>query len=998
MNIIFNRLLKIALPPQFVVENDQKMIQNLTFNNIFEYIKSEHWHQTKKHTCPHSESLYDHLLSCADICYEIATKEGYTKKECVKAYLTGLLHDIGKPGTRRLLGKHTAFKGHGLVGGAMLENFYSKELLDEFSLSEEDWADISTCADVHMCSYFPQHTSKLHRYSVNILPESIKRMLLVLREGDQLSMIPDKTYPKSLTDIIKDVKNGEEQYRRTLFEEMSFSDLDKKKGILILIQGGSSCGKTTFANNLLDKFGKEKCTYVNRDWYIVHWTVKLNKDMGEDEEKFIITPSLYQRCYQKYLESNKKWASKINEHMKRDIFEGLQRGNIVIVDTLATMFDSIEQIIPEIAKESYRISFWLHRNTLISENETSNRLGMDMKNALNAHGETTLYNPYNIRINWHKSICGSENDSGNNDWHLQTHLSLSYGWTGIKNTLLSYLCDKILKMYSYNQSIPRVPVLEQTYHLSLEELVQTLKDMNGIEDFFKQYSYTVSKYIPNVVGIKYIDGANQIWQPKWAREARGRFYYIGEEKVVPLKDTLQRGIEVLTKAHLDGGVKETQDIDENSVSKLDKNQADIMKILRGVSDFNSFLTGKVDGSLLIVNIYPKSCKQYRIIKQLREEADKFTKTIIDYCIYSDFPIVTISTQGTLFIGEEMQDYFLTSIEDVVQFKATTFDDWNIMVSLFVSKVLDYYRQCNLDNTEMVNMCFESYCKNRITFTNRLHTELAVGYDHSGINLLGIMNKGRYIPHFDLPRKVFKQPFYYHVQKTTDVYRLMSELDEVVLGVRSLEQFLQNFIIDEYTSKAIHPEGFVLLTPILNKDYIEYDYSKIKTSIYYKCHKVRSDKIKELLLLPEICGEYYPILRNLHKFFNNSGTTIKKLVQESYEAITNEINKTSVFYTKQNIKAQKRIDEFIENPTDNDKKKVVYKIILNNRLNISDIQKLFSQITYQIYQCKTEEMIEFTKNLLMKVEPWSSGWEIRLEQLFSTFDDTVNSLYNLVITN
>lgn len=309
MNTIYERLVKISIPPQFVVsENDQKMISNLTFSDIFDYIKSEHWHQTKKHTCPHSESLFDHLTTCATLCYEKAIKECYTEKECVKAYLTGLLHDIGKPGTRRLLGKHTAFKGHGLVGGAMLENFYSKEVLDEFSLSVDDWAEISTCADVHMCSYFPQHTSKLHRYSVNILPESIKRMLLVLREGDQLSLIPDKTYTKSATDIKKDVYNGEEQYKKTLFEEMSFSDIEKKKGVLILIQGGSSCGKSTFGNNLLDKFGKEKCTYVNRDWYIVHWTVKLNKDMGEDEEKFSITPSLYQRCYQKYLESNKKWA------------------------------------------------------------------------------------------------------------------------------------------------------------------------------------------------------------------------------------------------------------------------------------------------------------------------------------------------------------------------------------------------------------------------------------------------------------------------------------------------------------------------------------------------------------------------------------------------------------------------------------------------------------------------------------------------------------------
>ena len=58
---------------------------------------------------------------------------------------------------------------------------------------------------------------------------------------------------------------------------------------------------------------------------------------------------------------------------------------------------------------------------------------------------------------------------------------------------------------------------------------------------------------------------------------------------------------------------------------------------------------------------------------------------------------------------------------------------------FVSIVLDYYKLIAFDNDDMVNMCFEMYCEDRKTCTGRIHQELAVRYDHSGINLLGAFN-------------------------------------------------------------------------------------------------------------------------------------------------------------------------------------------------------------------------------------------------------------------
>lgn len=73
----------------------------------------------------------------------------------------------------------------------------------------------------------------------------------------------------------------------------------------------------------------------------------------------------------------------------------------------------------------------------------------------------------------------------------------------------------------------------------------------------------------NVIGMKYLDGLNRLWKTTWAREARGRFYYVDTDGVVTLKEGLQRGIELLTKAHIEDGVSETQDVEGRTFDKFD---------------------------------------------------------------------------------------------------------------------------------------------------------------------------------------------------------------------------------------------------------------------------------------------------------------------------------------------------------------------------------------------------------------------------------------------
>ena len=129
-----------------------------------------------------------------------------------------------------------------------------------------------------------------------------------------------------------------------------------------------------------------------------------------------------------------------------------------------------------------------------------------------------------------------------------------------------------------------------------------------------------------------MDGVNQIWAPAWAREARGRFYYISDEEVISLKDGLQRGVEILTKAHMEDGVSETQDISDQKLDKFDKCQQKTLKTFTGDNAINGYLTGKVDGSLLEFNVYPICCKQYQRVACCQPLPESMSRTTRCTCL------------------------------------------------------------------------------------------------------------------------------------------------------------------------------------------------------------------------------------------------------------------------------------------------------------------------------------------------------------------------------
>ena len=89
------------------------------------------------------------------------------------------------------------------------------------------------------------------------------------------------------------------------------------------------------------------------------------------------------------------------------------------------------------------------------------------------------------------------------------------------------------------------------------------------------------------------------------------------------------------------------------------------------------------------------------------------------------------------------------------------------------------------------------CKNRTTYKKTVHRELAVGYDFSGLSLLGLVLDNKYIPHYELPNSstIVPHPVSRNVKSSTEVFQIMRELNDVVMGKVEMPDFMMKVNIE-----------------------------------------------------------------------------------------------------------------------------------------------------------------------------------------------------------
>ena len=669
--------------------------------------------------------------------------------------------------------------------------------------------------------------------------------------------------------------------------------------------------------------------------------------------------------------------------MKNTITDGLFAGEVVFVDTLMMAHPaSAKTILSDACKRAFRLDIWIHRSEMITEEESTSkeRHGIEINKQIILHGNRSHINPFSPKVFWKALVPLTEQVELENFDVCKPHMAISCGWTGLKDSCMEHLMFELQKIYDFNQSIPRFMGLHHTFDMHLDELIHFLYNQGGMDvvfEFFDYYAYRNSTptKLQNIIGVKYVDGVNQIWAPAWAREARGRFYYISDEEVIPLKDGLQRGVEILTKAHMEDGVSETQDISDQKLDKFDKCQQKTLKTFTGDNAINGYLTGKVDGSLLEFNVYPICCKQYPVMCQFLEdkrESDPFVCVLLDYCQDNNLPLINVSTQGTLVIGDLMRDYFLTSIEPYVEYELnvnfTDLENWNTMCPLFVDFVLAQMKHFPDPNNSPMFIKYESVCKNRTTYRGTTHIELAVGYAFSGISLLGIMLDNRYIPHYEVmsSKEIVPHPVSCHVSSTTQVFQIMRELNNVVMSKLELEDFMKKWFPDQI-DYPIHAEGFVYLDADENNDY-----SKIKLPIYYTTHKIKSTEVQALLALPASVEQYFPVITRLRDFYDNLEPKLVSVLDALTKFIQNDLEvqekESSIFYSKLNAKAQKHVDRYVNNAEDANLKNLVFKIVIN--VCKTQLYEKVDELTAKVWQVEGENQRKFIHQALMMIQPWS----------------------------
>lgn len=894
-------------------------IVTTTWRDIWEQVASRHWHTVHdargkpKATSQHTESLAVHLCACAERCYTLAVNQGAAHP--VKHFYAGLLHAIGKPGALQVRGKRASFEGHGLMGGALIQDLWSYAVGTVTGLTRDDWADLSTVADVHVCGHFHEMDQPNHLDTFALLPSGARALLPVLRSAELAAPVPhhearaqtldeaDASYPSQFAESLN-LSPDMAQYCQN-------HNLDH--GVMILFQGVDGSGKTELRHRVdsyLRAQGVETVSVVHDD--VIVSVVQEHRGLpvtGTDDE--------YRACYEVYARDEPRFSRHVIDAMKTAIEDGLIRGRVVLVDTMDTMYEkNAKLILPEFeSARSFKLALWASRGPVeITRNNSAGRNSLGIQEQLSAHGtRSTVLAPLPQLQAWGDVTSLTEAQLPTTvDMHpnkaqaiLKTferslsrrpHLSLSVSGSGLKIKTVEHALDHVVAAHRYLATLPRSLTLETSRDLTLAQLVNRLYiegGIDGLRRFFKRYHYTVSQpmasalhsdkdddprdYASRIVGIKYVDGLNREWRAAWAREARGRFYCIRPDasEALPLKVTLQRGVELLTRAHTRSDVTTTQDVVAGSNLHLDDTQRRLLEQFCANEDtpIDGIVTCKVDGCLLLLNLYHRGSEQYAVMCDLLE---KIPGTL--HFEAGDWLVVP-STQGTLFITEPMTSVMITSLYGELGLPTPSADTpvgaaWAALVETLGARLLALVDATfdNIDTVDevspaMLNFAFEMVCADRTSYTGIERTELAVSYPTSFTAFLGVYVVGtgsycRYFPHADLPATVglVTHPPALRVTSTQQVWDLVDGLTAVVHhGTLSVDAFTTKHFGRPY---PVHAEGFVYLHRLADGTY---DYNKLKLPIYYVLHKLKKQHVSSILKLPRIADEHFPTLRSLRSF-------------------------------------------------------------------------------------------------------------------------------------
>eukprot|EP00771_Trimastix_marina_P001327 gnl/Trimastix_PCT/2391.p1 GENE.gnl/Trimastix_PCT/2391~~gnl/Trimastix_PCT/2391.p1 ORF type:complete len:605 (-),score=158.34 gnl/Trimastix_PCT/2391:135-1928(-) len=468
---------------------------------------------------------------------------------------------------------------------------------------------------------------------------------------------------------------------------------------------------------------------------------------------------------------------------------------------------------------------------------------------------------------------------------------------------------------------------EQFEDLELVPLVEHLDHEGGydrIGQFFGKNVMRIHKTpVGNGIHLTYIEGC-PCWKPKWARDVRNVIFYRnesplpGEGHIYLAKCALQRGAEVLSSYHSQHDVQQSQDCNAGRIEKFDEEQQRVMSLLASDVDrpLPSTLSMKVDGSILIVTLVPRDHPVSRLYDPIF--ADELPDDIAEPHLASfefarawdraaaplELPYrVILSTSGSLVYSAKMADYLITALAGI---QGVPLDPARAPAEYVAEVGPPFLRQiaraaevlgCAAADT-LTTLSFEVVCPGRKTYLGTEHLELAVSYPQGAVYFLGHRRgigrtAGHYLPHTATPDLApacgFVEPLSWRAETTGAVNRMLARLEAVIDGHATREEFLEEFPPlpgHRPACPELHYEGFVLYSERGNP--VEYDYHKVKTVAYYRCHKYRPEHRAYLMHLATLpAARFFPLAQRVAAFHAHAATrfaAFHKRVQETLGAL------------------------------------------------------------------------------------------------------------------
>lgn len=458
----------------------------------------------------------------------------------------------------------------------------------------------------------------------------------------------------------------------------------------------------------------------------------------------------------------------------------------------------------------------------------------------------------------------------------------------------------------------------------VDNILETIRSQFfEVKQLFKDSGNTILK-------IKYMEH-NKIWT-KWARQSRGVIVRLDpiSNTFVCDKMMLIRGAEVLTNVHIKADITETQDIvNFKERSFLDDSQIDTIERLLNLQPIDAFMSFKNDGSLLAISLYPVGSSAGDFYTQLISgNGDDFSRGILELSQIMNLPFVPIiSSQGTVFLGEDMKDYMVSAIligscditHDQVIEIAQTCTPIKALFEFgrtFFKKLEIFYGSTHQINGSMT-LSFEAICKNRTACwpTSRIHTELAISYPFTDLRFLGCAfnvgsDVGIYKAHYQLSDECvqcnFDQPMFWKINHAIQVEEMMKDLSRVISGEISSHNYFELHPYNNITPpKNLHIdfEGWIMYRELSDGTL---DYSKIKSEEYYVSHKFKEQNIPKLVSIAMGGTNAFPLATVVNDFFVDLNeklysvlTELKKVLElENSELINGLPEKAVVSFSKQ----------------------------------------------------------------------------------------------------